>query len=113
MRGVEEVGAGVVEHGAPTGGRRRNAEAKEAHGGFGENGSSHADGSLDDDRLNDVGEDVAAEDAEIACAESACGFDEFAFAGGEHLRSDQTRVADPSAERKRENEVEDARTTEG
>ena len=100
MRRVEQVGAAVVEHGSPTRGGRRNAEAKKTHGRFGENGAGHADGGLHDYRLNDVGKNVANDDAQIAGAESPRRFDEFAFARGENLSADQARVADPSAEEK-------------
>src|ERR1035437_8066915 len=110
---VEQVGAAVVEHGSPTGGGRRDAESEKTHGGFGEDGSGHADRGLDDDRLNDVGQNVADDDAQVAGTESAGGFNEFAFTGGEDLSADQARVADPSAQGEREHEIEDAGTAEG
>lgn len=47
VRGVEEVEAGIVEHGAPTGNGRENAEAEETEGGFGGDCSGQADGGLD------------------------------------------------------------------
>jgi hypothetical protein len=52
---------------------------------------------------------VADDDAEVGRAEGAGGFDEFALAGGENLGADQARVADPSAEREREHEIERCR----
>src|SRR5262249_31753329 len=70
VRGVEQVRAAVVEHGPPAGGGRDDAEPEEAHGGFGEDGPGHPDGALHDHRLNDVGQDVARDDAEIARAEA-------------------------------------------
>src|ERR1700722_13410317 len=113
MGRIEEVRAAIVEHRSPAGGRRRDAESEKTHGGFGENGSGHADGGLHDDWLNDVGQNMAHDNAEIAGAKGAGCFDEFAFAGGEDLSANQTSVANPSAERERENEIEDAWTTEG
>src|SRR5208282_5327721 len=113
MRRIEKVRAGVVEHGSPAGGWRGDAEAEEAHGGFGENGSGHADSRLHDDGLNDVGQDVARNNVEIASAESASGFDKFALADREHLRTDQAGVADPASERQSEHQIEDAGTAEG
>ena len=51
---VEQEGAGVVQHGAPTGGGRRDAETQETERGFSEDGSCHADGGLHGDGLQNV-----------------------------------------------------------
>src|SRR5438270_12647437 len=107
------MGATIVEHGSPTGGRRRNAEAEETHGGFGEDGSGHADGRLHHDRLNNIRQDVPDNDAQVAGPQSAGGLDEFAFARGEDLSSNEARIADPSTERERENHIDNAGPTEG
>src|SRR6202521_2972249 len=106
------MGAAVVEHGAPTRRWRRHAESKETHGGFGENGSSHADRRLHDYRLNNIREHVTHDNAQIACAERARRFNKFAFACGKDLSADQAGVADPSSKRERENEVKDAGSAE-
>ena len=113
MGGVEEVGAGFVEHGTPAGGGGRDAEAEEAEGGFGENGSGHADGGLDDEGLEDVGQDVPGEEAKVGGAEGAGGFDEFALLDGHDLGADETGVTDPSGEREGEDEVAEAGADEG
>ncbi len=113
MGGIEQVGATVVEHRSPTGGRRRDAESEKTHRCFGEDGACHADRGLDHDRLNNVGQNVADDDAQIAGAESASGFDEFAFAGGEDLSADKSGVTDPTTERERKHEIEDAGPAEG
>src|SRR5450631_4498994 len=110
---VEQVGAAVVEHGSPTGGRRRDAESEKTHRSFGEDGPRHSDRSLNDHGLNNVGQDVANDDAQVAGAESARGFDEFTFASGENLSANQARIPNPSAQRQRENQIEDARSTKG
>src|SRR5579863_2759384 len=60
---VEQVGAAVVEHGAPASGGRRDSEAEKAHGSFRENRTGHADSGLYYNRLNNVGQDVADDDA--------------------------------------------------
>ena len=99
MRGIEEMRAAVVEHGSPTRGWGRNAEPEKTHGGFGEDGAGHSDGSLNHDGLDDVRQNVANDDAQIAGAQSAGGFHEFAFAGGENLSTDEASVSNPSAER--------------
>ena len=112
MRRVEQMRAPVVEHGSPACGRRRHAEAEKTHGGFGEDRAGHANRGLHDHGLNNVGQNVAHDDAQIAGAEGAGGFDEFAFAGGENLSANQARVADPSAEREGEDEIEDAGAAE-
>ena len=113
VRGVEKVGAGVVQHASPTGNRRRNTETEKAHGGFGEDGRSHADGGLDDDRLHDVGENVADEDSPIAGSESTGGFDVFALAGGEDLGADKASVSDPASNDQGKYEIPEAGTEEG
>src|ERR1700676_4671958 len=82
MGRVEQMGATVVEHSSPTGGGRRNTESEKTHRRFGEDCSRHADGSLHDDRLNYIRQNVAEDDAQIAGAQGAGGFDEFALAGG-------------------------------
>src|SRR5271170_6362128 len=105
--------AAVVEHRSPAGRRRRHAESEEAHGGFGENGSGHADRRLHDHGLNDVRQNVTDDDAQVARSESACRFDELALARGEDLSAHQAGVADPASERERENEIEDTGAAEG
>ena len=111
--GVEEVGAGVVEHGSPACDGGRDAESEEAESGLSQHCAGHADGGLHDERLDDVGQDVAEEDAEVAGTEGAGGFDEFALAYREHLTADQAGVADPSADGEGEDEVEQAGSEEG
>src|SRR6266851_6384601 len=112
MRRIEEMGAAIIQHGAPACRRRRDAESQKAHGGFGENRSRHAYRGLHDHRLNDVWQNVADDDAKIAGPESAGSFDEFTLACGENLAADQASIAYPSSERERENQIEDARTAE-
>jgi len=111
--GVEEVGACVVEHGSPTGGGGRDAEAEEAEGGFCEDGAGHADGGLNDDGLQDVGEDVADEDAEGAGSECAGGLDVLAVSGAHDLGADKAGVADPTADGEGEDEVAETGAEEG
>src|SRR4029077_2216087 len=113
MRRVEQVGTAVVEHGSPAGRWRRHAESEEAHRGLGENCSSHADRRLHDHRLDNVGQDVTNNNAQVAGAKGARGFDEFAFPRDQHLSADEASVADPSAEGKRENQIEDAGAAKG
>src|SRR5580692_11177394 len=113
MRGVEQVGAAVVEHRSPACRGRRDAEPEETHGGFGEDGSGHADGGLHNYGLNNIRENVADNNSQIGGAEGTGGFDEFAFASGENLSANHARVTDPSAEGEREDEVEDAGAAEG
>src|SRR5580704_568474 len=112
MGRVEQMGAAVVQHGSPTGCGWRHAESEKTHGGFGEDGSSHADCGLDDHGLNDVRENVADDDAEIARSESTRGFDEFTFARGEDLSAHQAGVADPASERQCQNQIEYAGAAE-
>ena len=73
----------------------------------------HSDSGLHDDRLHDVGQDVADEDAEIGGSEGARGFDVFALAGGQHLGADQAGVADPSADDEGQDEVPQAGAEKG
>jgi hypothetical protein len=99
------VGAGVVEHGSPGGGGGLDAEAQEAEGGFGEDGCGHADGGLDEQGLEDVGEDVAEHEVEVGGAHGAGGLDVFALLDGEDLGADEAGVVDPAGEGEREDEV--------
>src|SRR5580658_9825365 len=92
MRRVEQMSAAVVEHGAPACGGRRYAKSEKTHGGFGENGTGHADRSLHDNWLNNVGENMAHDDAEIASPQSAGGFNKFTLARSKDLSADQARV---------------------
>src|SRR6267154_3951611 len=113
MRRVEQVRSSIVEHGAPACRWRRNAESEKTHGGFGQNRASHPDRGLHNYGLNNVGKNVAHDDAQIGRAESAGGFDKFTFARGQNLSTNQARITNPSTERKRKNEIEDAGAAEG
>ena len=93
------MSAAVVEHRAPARRRRRHTKAEKTHGGLGEDGSGHANGGLHDHRLNDVGQDVADDNTQVAGAEGSRGFNEFALPGSQDLSADQTSVTNPSAER--------------
>ena len=113
MGSVEQVSAAIIEHGSPTGSRRSHTQTEKAHGGFGENGARHANRSLHDHGLNDVGKNMADDHAQIACAKGSRSFDKFPFACGEDLRADQAGVAHPSSERERQNQIENPRATKG
>src|SRR5437667_12797212 len=112
MRRIEEMRAAVVEHGAPASCRRGYAEAQEAHSGLGENSARHADRRLHDHRLNDVGQNMVNDNAQIACAESACGLHEFALARVQHLRTNLHSVAVPTSNRKPYTRMEHSRPSE-
>ena len=105
--------AAVVEHGSPTGGRRRNTEPEKAHRGLGKDCAGHADCGLDDYGLNNVRQDVPRNDAQIACSQGARGFDEFALPRGEDLSANQTSITDPPAQRESENQIKDSRPAKG
>ncbi len=111
--GLEEVGAGVVEHGTPGGGGGLDAEAEKAEGGFGKDGGSHADGGLDDEGLDNVGEDMAEHEVEVSGTEGAGGLDELALLDGEYLGADEAGVVDPTGEGEGEDEVQEAGAEEG
>src|SRR5579862_81639 len=113
MRSIEQIRAAVVQHGSPTRGWRRNAETEKAHGGFGQDRSSHADRGLHNDRLNNVRQNVANDDSKIARSQRTRGLHEFSFAGSENLSADKARITDPSSERQREHEIENTGTAEG
>ncbi len=87
------MGAGVVEHAAPAGRRRWKAQSQEAERSLSQNGSCHADGSLHDDGLQDVGQDMAGKDAQVRGAQGAGSFHEFPLLDGEHLGPHQASVA--------------------
>src|SRR5450631_3360004 len=111
MRRVEQMRAAIIQHCSPRGRRRWHAKSQETHGGFGEDRTRHADRRLNNYRLNNVRQNVADKNSEITCAEGPRRFHIFFFPRGQHLRPYQACVADPSAERKRENQVENPRAT--
>ena len=113
MGRVEEVGACVIEHGAPRGCGRGDAETEEAERGFRENGSGHADGGLHDERLDDVRKDVTEKDAGIGGAEGSGCLDELALTDGHDLGSDEARVADPTGEGEGDDQVDESWAKEG
>jgi hypothetical protein len=113
MGRVKKVGTPVIEHGAPAGGRGCNSEAKKTHGRFGKNCSSHADRSLHNNGLDDVGKNVAHDNALVARAQRPSGFNKLTFASGKDLRAHQARIADPSGERKRLHKIENAGPAKG
>ena len=59
------------------------------------------------------GKNVPHDDAQVACAQCARGFHEFAFAHRQHLRAHQSRIAHPSANRQRQDQIEDAGPEKG
>ena len=65
VRRIEQVRASLIQHGSPTGRRRRNTQAQKAECCFSKDGPSHADGSLHSHRLQDVGKNVPEQDANI------------------------------------------------
>lgn len=96
VRSVEQVGAAIVKHGAPTWGGRGYAESEKAQGRFSKHGSGHADSGLHGDRLQDVGQDVSSEDTQIRGSKGARGFDELTLADCEDLSAHEACVADPA-----------------
>ncbi len=111
--GLEEVGAGVVEHGTPGGSGRLHTEAEEAEGGFGEHGGGHSDGCLYEEWLDDVGQDVAEQQAGVGGTERARGLEELALFQGHDLGADEAGVVYPTGEGEREDEVQQTGAEEG
>src|SRR6185312_5854586 len=99
------MGPGVVEHSSPCGRGRLHAEAEEAESRFGEDGGRHSYGSLHDDGLQDVGENVAEHKAEVSGSQRAGGLDEFTLLHRHDLRSHQAGVAHPAGDGEGEDEV--------
>ena len=110
---VKEMRARVIQHHAPAGHGRRHTQAEKAECGFRQNGSSHADGGLHHDGLNNVRQNVARDDAQIGCSHSTGGLDEFTFAHGQNLGADESCVAYPAGNREGENQVGHAGAEEG
>src|SRR5437764_1179104 len=98
MRGVKQVGAAVIEHGSPACSWRRHAKTEEAHRSLGENRSSHADSSLHDHRLNNVRQNVANDDAQVAGTESAGRFDKLPLTSREDLAAHKPGIANPASQ---------------
>jgi len=100
------------EHRSPTG---RGAECRglETTAWLREDDAGHADGGLNHDGLDDVGEDVAEEDAQAAGAEGSRGVDVFTVADGHDLGSNQARVSGPAADGEGQYKVGEAGAEEG
>ena len=111
--GVEEVRAGVVEHGSPAGCGGWDAKAEEAEGGLSEDGAGHADCGLHDEWLHGVGKHVEGQKPEVGGAEGASGFDELAVAEGEDLRAHEASVVDPAGDGEGKDDVAKAAAEEG
>src|SRR6266704_5767971 len=112
VRRVEEMSAAVIQHGAPACRGWRNSQPKKTHSCFRQHRASHADGSLHDHWLDDVGYDVTCDDAPVACTQSARGFYKFFFFHRQHLGANEARVAHPASDAERKNQVENAGTQE-
>lgn len=106
MRRVKQMCARIVQHGTPTGRRRRHTQPQKAERGLGEHGSGHADGGLHHQWLNDIGQNVTQKNAEVARAQRARSFDKLALPHGQHLRPDKAGVANPSANRQGKDQIE-------
>lgn len=105
---LEEVRTGVVEHGSPGRSGRLDAEAEKAERGFGEYSGGHPYSGLDQEWLQNVGQDVANHQMHIAGTKRASCLDVFALFDAEHLRSYQSRVVDPSGKSEGKDEVRKA-----
>ena len=108
MGGVEEVAARVVEHGAPTGHGSEDADAEEAERRFGEDGSGHSHSGLHEDGLQNIGEQVAQENAGVGSAERARGEHVFHFLGLQNLSAGKASVAGPAGDDQREDNFAEA-----
>src|ERR1700761_1269720 len=82
VRRVEEMRTRVVEHRSPAWRGRWDAQAEEAERSLGEDDAAHADGSLHQQRLHHVGQDVTKEDAQAARSQSTRRFNIFALLYG-------------------------------
>ena len=105
MGRVKEMETRVIEHGSPAWSGGRNAEAEKGESGFSKDDTGHANGCLDEERLNDIGKDVAEEDAQRSGSQGAGCIDEFAIADRDDLSANEARVARPATDGKREHEV--------
>src|SRR6516165_8995271 len=99
--------ARIVEHRAPTGDGREHAQTKEAKSGFGENRAGHTDRGLDQNRLKNIGEQVAQLNAEAGSAERLSGQNKFQFLHFEDLRAGNAGVPCPAGEDEGEDDFAD------
>jgi len=104
--------APVIQHGAPTCSRWRHAQAEKAQRGLGQHCTRHPDGRLHDQRLDDVGQDVAAQYAQVGCSQRPRRLHKLPLFHRHYLRPDQPRVSHPTRDGKREDEIENTRTEE-
>src|SRR5262249_40292723 len=99
--GGQEILA-VVDHGAKVGGRRRHAQAEVAERDDGHDVLDDVGHGIDDRLGDDVRQQVAAHDADVAQAARLRGEDIVLPFGHQDLAADDPRVRDPAHQRDRD-----------
>ena len=105
--GVDGLGT-VGKQCSPTRVRGLNAESEEREEGFIKDDGRDGEGEVNHDHSEEVGQEVAEEDANVGLSERACGGDEGGFPEGEDLTANDARHGEPFDEAEREDEDEDA-----
>ena len=100
--------ARVVEHGAPTGRGREHAETQKAERGFCENRAGEADGGLDEDGRQRIGNEVAQENARVRGSERTGREHKLELFDFEGLRAGEARVACPARDHQGQNHFANA-----
>src|SRR5229473_3720997 len=109
VRRVKQMAARVIQHSAPTGNRSEDSDAEKAQRGFGEDHAGHSDGGLNQDRLENIGQEMAQQNPRVRSPQGTRGHDKFQFFYFERLRASQTRIPGPAGHGQRENNFSDAR----
>lgn len=105
---LKEVRTGIVEHGSPGRSGGLDTEAEKAQRGFGEYRSGHPYSGLYQEGLQNVGQDVAKHQMQIAGTQRSSRLNVFALLYAEHLGSHQACVVDPSGKSEGKDEVREA-----
>src|SRR3981189_2965120 len=104
------MAARIVEHRAPTGDGRENAQAEKTQSGFGKYGSRHPNGRLNQDWLKNIWQQMPNDNAWVWRSKRTGGKNKFKFLHFQNLSPRETRITCPTCNDKRENHFTYART---
>ena len=105
--------ARISKHGAPCGDIARHAKSQKTQTGFGNDRGRHREGANHERCLDQVRNDVLAQDVTMGGAQGSRGIDEVSGAQAQRLRARHTAKGDPTLEHKRDDQDGKALPKEG
>lgn len=95
---MEHQGSSLGDHQAPFRGPWRSTKSNETESCCSEEDRPEVKGDFDEQRCKGIREDMAKQDAGVACADATSRFDLLLFADREDLASYQTRITRPPSD---------------